>query len=91
MGLMVLVSGRLWAAKAWGFYWTWDPRLTTSMLSVLVYVSYVVLRSFAGDGDAEPQGIATRIEAERGDQRAEAAADELLAQLSSNQTHWWSG
>ena len=53
MGMMVLVSGPLWAAKAWGVYWTWDPRLTTSMLSVLVYVSYVVLRSFAGDGDAE--------------------------------------
>src|SRR6185436_16663695 len=32
---------------------TWDPRLTTSMLSVLLYVSYVVLRLFTGDGDAE--------------------------------------
>jgi len=53
MGLMVLISGPLWAAKAWGVYWTWDPRLTTSMLSVLLYVAYVVLRLFAGDGDAE--------------------------------------
>jgi heme exporter protein C len=53
MGLMVLISGPLWAAKAWGLYWTWDPRLTTSMLSVLVYVAYVVLRAFAGDGEAE--------------------------------------
>jgi heme exporter protein C len=53
MGLMVLISGPLWAAKAWGVYWTWDPRLTTSMLSVLLYVAYVVLRTFAGDGDAE--------------------------------------
>ncbi|EYF04347.1 cytochrome c biogenesis protein [Chondromyces apiculatus] len=53
MGLMVLISGPLWAAKAWGVYWTWDPRLTTSMLSVLVYVAYVVLRAFAGDGEAE--------------------------------------
>jgi heme exporter protein C len=52
-GLIVLVTGPLWAAKAWGRYWTWDPRLTTSMLSVLIYVSYVVLRSFAGDGQAE--------------------------------------
>ena len=39
--------------KAWGTYWTWDPRLTTSMLSVLLYVAYVVLRAFTGDGDAE--------------------------------------
>ena len=53
MGLMVLVTGPLWAAKAWGVYWTWDPRLTTSMLSVLLYVAYVVLRLFTGDGDAE--------------------------------------
>ena len=53
MGLMVLVTGPLWAAKAWGVYWTWDPRLTTSMLSVLLYVSYVVLRLFTGDGEAE--------------------------------------
>lgn len=53
MGLMVLTSGPLWGAKAWGVYWTWDPRLTTSLLSVLVYVAYVVFRSFAGDGEAE--------------------------------------
>lgn len=53
MGLMVLISGPLWAAKAWGVYWTWDPRLTTSLLSVLIYVAYVVLRAFAGDGESE--------------------------------------
>jgi heme exporter protein C len=53
MGIVVLVTGPLWAAKAWGVYWTWDPRLTTSMLSVMLYVAYVVLRLFAGDGDAE--------------------------------------
>jgi heme exporter protein C len=52
-GAMVLVTGPLWAAKAWGFYWTWDPRLTTALLSVLIYVAYLVLRSFAGDGDGE--------------------------------------
>lgn len=53
MGVIVMVTGPLWAAKAWGVYWTWDPRLTTSMLSVLIYVAYVVLRVFAGEGDAE--------------------------------------
>lgn len=53
MGLMVCISGPLWAAKAWGQYWTWDPRLTTSLLSVLVYVAYVVLRKFTAGGDAE--------------------------------------
>lgn len=53
MGFVVLITGPLWAAKAWGVYWTWDPRLTTSMLSVLIYVAYVVLRAFAGDGESE--------------------------------------
>jgi len=53
MGFVVLITGPLWAAKAWGVYWTWDPRLTTSMLSVLVYVAYVLLRAFSGSGEAE--------------------------------------
>ena len=52
-GLLVMITGPLWGAKAWGAYWTWDPRLTTTMLGVLIYVAYVVLRSFAGDGEAE--------------------------------------
>ncbi len=52
-GVLVLVSGPLWAKKAWGLYWTWDPRLTTSLLSVLVYAAIVVLRAFTGDGEAE--------------------------------------
>lgn len=52
-GLMVLTSGPIWAKKAWGVYWTWDPRLTTLLLSVLLYVAMVVLRRFAGDGEAE--------------------------------------
>jgi heme exporter protein C len=50
---MVMVSGPLWAKKAWGVYWTWDPRLTTLLLSILIYVAIVLLRSFAGGGDAE--------------------------------------
>jgi len=50
---MMLTSGPLWAKKAWGVYWTWDPQLTTLLLSVLVYVSIVVLRTFAGNGEAE--------------------------------------
>lgn len=52
-GLVVLTTGPIWARPIWGVYWTWEPRLLTSLLSVLIYVAYVVLRSFAGDGDAE--------------------------------------
>ena len=53
IGLMMLATGMLSGAKAWGVYWTWDPRLTTALLSVLIYVAYVVLRTFAGGGEGE--------------------------------------
>jgi heme exporter protein C len=52
-GSLVLVSGPLWAKKAWGVYWTWDPRLTTLLLTVVIYIAVVVVRKFAGDGDSE--------------------------------------
>lgn len=53
MGLAVMITGPLWASQAWGRYWTWDPRLTTSLLSFLLYLAYLALRAFAGAGDAE--------------------------------------
>ena len=52
-GAILLTTGPLWGAKAWGAFWTWDPRLTTALLSFLIYVAYVVLRAFAGDGSGE--------------------------------------
>lgn len=52
-GMLILTSGPLWAKKAWGIYWTWDPRLTVSLLTVVIYLAVVVLRAFAGDGYAE--------------------------------------
>ncbi|HEY3494302.1 MAG TPA: heme transporter, partial [Polyangiaceae bacterium] len=36
-----------------GVYWAWEPRLVTTLLSVLIYIAVVVLRAFAGDGEAE--------------------------------------
>jgi heme exporter protein C len=52
-GAIVLTTGPLWGAKAWGTLWTWDPRLTTAALSFLIYVAYLVVRSFVGGGDGE--------------------------------------
>ena len=53
-GAIGLITGPLWGAKAWGTFWTWDPRLTTALLSFLIYVAYLVLRAFAvGDGRGE--------------------------------------
>ncbi|HKD79260.1 MAG TPA: cytochrome c biogenesis protein CcsA [Candidatus Angelobacter sp.] len=41
---VVLVSGPIWARYAWGTFWVWDARLTTSLILWLLYVSYLVLR-----------------------------------------------
>ncbi len=49
---IVLITGPLWARKAWGVWWTWDPRLTTTLLAGMVFTAYVVLRSF---GAGEPE------------------------------------
>jgi heme exporter protein C len=49
---MVLVTGPLWGRKAWGHYWVWDARLTTTLLATLIFVSYLVMHS-AASGEAE--------------------------------------
>jgi len=51
--LIVLLTGPLWARKAWGTYWTWDPRITTTLLAGMVYFAYLVLRSFGSTGEVE--------------------------------------
>lgn len=50
---IVLLTGPLWARKAWGVFWTWDPRLTTTLLAALIFASFVVLRSLGSGGEAE--------------------------------------
>jgi heme exporter protein C len=50
---IVLVMGPLWGRKAWGTFWTWDPRLTTTLLAGMIYFAYVVLRSFGAAGEVE--------------------------------------
>ncbi len=52
MGMMVMISGPLWASKSWGKYWDWDPRLVASLLCLLLYVAYNVLRTFSGSNEA---------------------------------------
>jgi heme exporter protein C len=42
---MAIISGSIWAKVAWNVWWTWDPRLTTSTILWLIYVSYLMLRN----------------------------------------------
>jgi len=44
---LVLLTGPLWAKKAWGAFWVWDARLTTTLILWLIYIGYLMLRSTA--------------------------------------------
>lgn len=44
---VVLLTGPIWGRRAWGIWWTWDARLTTTLVLWLIYVSYLLLRRFA--------------------------------------------
>jgi len=46
-----LITGPLWARKAWsGVWWTWDARLTATLLLWIVLAGYMMLRSLGGEG-----------------------------------------
>ncbi len=47
---VVLVTGPLWAKPVWGIWWTWDARLTTTLILWLIYVSYLILRRYSSGG-----------------------------------------
>ena len=42
--IAAIISGSLWAKPAWNTYWTWDPRLTTYTIVLLLYIAYFMLR-----------------------------------------------
>ncbi|MCF7804811.1 MAG: cytochrome c biogenesis protein CcsA [Candidatus Marinimicrobia bacterium] len=77
--LIVLITGPIWARPVWGVWWTWEPRLTTTLILFLIYVAYLLLRYFG----------------EKNEQTAKFAAvlgiigfiDVPLVYLSIN---WWS-
>jgi len=43
---LVIVTGPIWAKGTWGHWWSWDPRLTVTLLQWFIYLSYLLLRSF---------------------------------------------
>lgn len=73
-GLCVMVTGPLWARAAWGVYWSWDVRLTSSLLLWLVLIAYGLARRFGG---AEGRRLAAAL-------ALFAAADVPLVYISVN-------
>ena len=44
---LALLTGIIWARPVWNTWWTWEPRLTTTMILWLIYVAYLMVRSYA--------------------------------------------
>ena len=49
-GLIGLITGPLWARKAWGVWWQWDARLTSALILWMIFVAYLILRQYGGPG-----------------------------------------
>ena len=48
---LILITGSIWARPMWGVWWTWDARLTSSLVLWLIYLSYFIVRSYIADED----------------------------------------
>ena len=44
---LALITGIIWARPVWNTWWTWEPRLTTTLILWLIYVAYLMVRSYA--------------------------------------------
>ncbi|MBM3319890.1 MAG: cytochrome c biogenesis protein CcsA [Candidatus Eisenbacteria bacterium] len=46
---LVLATGPIWAKPVWGIWWTWDARLTSTLVLWFLYIGYLLLRSYVPD------------------------------------------
>lgn len=46
---IVLLTGPIWARYAWGVWWTWDARLTSTLVLWLIYAAYLLLRTYMAE------------------------------------------
>jgi heme exporter protein C len=74
---LVLITGAIWGYPIWGTWWSWDPKLTTTLILWFMYLAYLMVRSYA----EEPRG--PRFAAVVG---IVAFADVPIVYLSS---YWW--
>jgi heme exporter protein C len=44
---LALLTGIIWARPVWNTWWTWEPRLTTTLILWLIYVAYLMIRAYA--------------------------------------------
>src|SRR5260370_25409995 len=53
-----LVTGSLWGRPVWGTWWTWDPKLTATLVLWFIYIGYLMLRSYMGRTPASARAAA---------------------------------
>jgi heme exporter protein C len=51
--IVTLATGAIWGKPIWGVYWTWDARLTATLVLLLIYTAYLLARSVAGPNDEQ--------------------------------------
>jgi len=51
---LALITGSLWGKPIWNVWWTWDPRLTTTLVMWFVYCAYLILRQSGAGGERGP-------------------------------------
>jgi len=49
MTFIALVTGAIWGKTSWGTWWDWDPKLTTFLILLFVYIGYIALQSANDD------------------------------------------
>lgn len=54
-----IITGSMWARKAWNTWWTWDPRLTTALVMWFVYAAYLIVRRM--DFSPERRGVLSAV------------------------------
>lgn len=47
---LMMITGPIWARGTWGHWWSWDPRLTVTLLLWFIYLAYLLLRAFGDPG-----------------------------------------
>ncbi len=55
---LALITGSLWGRPIWGTWWTWDARLTTTLILWFLYIGYLMLRSYMGRTPASARSAA---------------------------------
>ena len=75
---LILVTGSIWAKPVWGVWWTWDPKLTTTLVLWLTYVGYLMARAY-GPAGAQGKRFASVI----------ALIGAIDAPIIYKATDWW--